>query len=146
VDLACEIHGTSSLLLTQKLDHIANLRYSEYTLVRIRTSTKHFEARNDDTEYSLRLKPRGSGLAATLSIHRLSLVAGLPDLRVDELYPSYKSGVRRQLSLHSPIGVFLSEDVFSRTTRARIRTLLSIDSTTRAACQLARYSSILFVL
>ena len=132
--------------------HTINLTSSQtYAIVNVLRSgyipsTKHFEARNDDTEYSLRLKPRGSGLAATLSIHRWSLVAGLPDLRVDGLCPSYKSGVRRQMSLHSPIGVSLSEDVFSRTTRARIRTLLSIDSTTRAACQLASYSPIPFVM
>src|SRR6266852_2902145 len=46
-------------------------------------------------EYSPCLKTGGSGLAATLTIHRWSLVAVPSDFRVDGLCPSYKSGVRR---------------------------------------------------
>jgi hypothetical protein len=100
--------------------------------------------RKNTPEYSLRLKPRSSGLAATLSIHRWSLVAILPDLRADGLCPSYKSGVRRYLPRHSPIVMSLSGDGFSRTTHARIRTLLDRYPTTRATCLLARYSPVLF--
>src|SRR5258707_13961385 len=71
----------------------------------------------------------GSGLAATLPVPRQVLVTDPPDFWVDGLCASYKSGVRRRMSPHSPMSVSLSGGVFSRPTRARIRTLVGMSAT-----------------
>ena len=75
-----------------------------------------------------------------------------PTFQVSQTYGSMGSAPHTNLwfvdrcLVICPLACPLQEDVFSRTTRARIQTLLSRYSTTRAACLLASYSLILFVV